>query len=373
MRNFEPLNLEALISSKNRDLMQATLQQAILDDLVEVDPDLIVACAEGRLPEPEYQQAMLDIAASPAALDMYLTLLQQQSVAGDPNSDFPEIARSVASLPSFPTAVSGQMAPQKRTLLRRLTLATCILVAFSGLLGAYRQQRQTIAAQRAELLDLQLLTRKASAIALAAQHGTGWLAGRLGPDLLRASLLQYSSSRGDADTTQRPLPGELQLWQKSITELRTSGDSARDADIEDAVRLLITLSFTVPNGFAGEDPAFTGVDRHFAPAEEAIQNLLKEFPADPKVLNLEAILLLAKADWCLGEQRAALETAGRQKLQQIISQHPLHDEALLNLALLAFRSESPSEAAPLLEQFVRQSQDKTLVETVQQVLRMMPK
>lgn len=386
MRNFDPLNLASLTSARKQDLLRESQLQAILDDPADVDPELIAACAEGRLSDTDHQKAMLEIASSPAALDMYLTLKQSQPVASAWMTEFPAIAQSVAALPSSTGAVAARTAPPTQVRSQRLALAACVLMALGSGLAMYTQQarlervrtqllaqQQEIAVQRTKLLDLQLLTRKASAMTLAAQQGMGWLAGRLGPDLLRASVLQYSGSRGAEDAAPQPLPAELDLWQKSIQELRSSGDSAKDADIEDAFRLLTTLSLTVsidPAADTGLSPE--EIDGHFAPAEQAIQKLLQEFPSDPKVLNLDAVLLLTKYDASDSEQRSVLQAAASEKLRHIVSQYPQHDEALLNLGLLALRSESGTMARPLLEQFISQSQDPALVETVRQILQMIP-
>lgn len=386
MRNFDPLNLASLTSARKQDLLRESQLQAILDDPADVDPELIAACAEGRLSDTDHQKAMLEIASSPAALDMYLTLKQSQPVASAWMTEFPAIAQSVAALPSSTGAVAARTAPPTQVRSQRLALAACVLMALGSGLAMYTQQarlervrtqllaqQQEIAAQRTKLLDLQLMTRKASAMTLAAQQGMGWLAGRLGPDLLRASVLQYSGSRGAEDAAPQPLPAELDLWQKSIQELRSSGDSAKDADIEDAFRLLTTLSLTVsidPAADTGLSPE--EIDGHFAPAEQAIQKLLQEFPSDPKVLNLDAVLLLTKYDASDSEQRSVLQAAASEKLRHIVSQYPQHDEALLNLGLLALRSESGTMARPLLEQFISQSQDPALVETVRQILQMIP-
>ncbi len=267
-----------------------------------------------------------------------------------------------------------------------LPVAACLLLAVGSGLVAWQQQvqleqarrqnqarQQQLAAKSSELLNLRVDIQKVSAMMLVAQKRTGWLAGRLSPELLRASVLQGSQSRSGEESDLQPLPSELDLWQKSIVELRSSGDATKEADIEDAVRILTTLSLNVPQDDSpSENPDMTKIDQHFAPAQQAIQQLMQNFPSDPKVLNLDAVLLLTKSTWAGQGEQGALRTAAAEKLQRIVSQFPQNDEALLNLCLLALSSEAPSDARPLLEQFTRQSTDPALVETVRQILPMIP-
>lgn len=365
MSSSDPLGMSRLSASKRRALWEEAWEKVIDSEQIdsEVDDELIAACASGLLDPAERDSILQRIYQSPSAIEKYLAARHMtESVLPQP-----QVSPAQPSPAEFLKDQKGSLF--KSSVLR--LVSTGLLVALlAGMLIWNQRLANSVATlsakdteQRRKLTELQLLTCKLEATLLAAQRGSAWVVGRINPGLVGVALLDVARDRGGAEESM-VVPRELdERWKQSVDELRSDSQIATAAEIEDALRLLTGLSLKV----FSEDADNREVNEHFQPATVLVEKLLQESPDDPRVLNLQAVLLLTKSVSIIGEERAALEKQAEEILKAVVARHPDFMEALLNLALLT-RNSDPEAARTLFEKFIQESGDPELSSTVRQYL-----
>lgn len=365
MSSSDPLGMSRLSASKRRELWEEAWEKVIDSEQIdsEVDDELIAACASGLLDPAERDSILQRIYQSPSAIEKYLAARHVTE------SVLPQSQVSPAQ-PSSAEFLKEQKVSLFRSSVLRLVSTGLLVALLAGMLIWNQRLANSVATlsakdteQRRKLTELQLLTCKLEATLLAAQRGSAWVVGRVNPGLVGVALLDVARDRGGAEESM-VVPRELdERWKQSVDELRSDSQQAIEAGIEDALRLLTGLSLKV----FSEDADNREVNEHFQPATVLVEKLLLESPDDPRVLNLQAVLLLTKSISIIGEERAALEKQAEEILKAVVARHPDFMEALLNLALLT-RNSDPETAKTLFEKFIQESDDPELSSTVRQYL-----
>ncbi|MFM7036578.1 MAG: hypothetical protein ACKO2L_02535 [Planctomycetaceae bacterium] len=370
MSSSDPLGMSGLSKSQRRELWEEAWEQVIDSEQIdskqidsEVDDETIAACASGLL-EPADRDAVLQrIYQSASAIEKYLAARHLTE------SVLPQSQVSPAQ-PSSAEFLQNQKGSLFRSSVLRLVSAGLLVALLAGILIRNQQLSNSLATlsakdseQQRKLTELQLLTCKLEATLLAAQRGSAWVVGRINPGLVGVALLEIARNRGGVEESLAVSRELDERWKQSVDELRSESQESTEAGIEDALRLLTGLSLKV----FSQDADNRDVNDHFQPATAAVDKLLLQSPDDPRVLNLQAVLLLTKSVSIIGEERAALEKQAEEILKAIVARHPDFMEALLNLALLT-RNSDPETARTLFEKFIQQSDDPELSAAVKQYL-----
>lgn len=350
-------------------LLERKWQEQVHHDESEVDIDLLAAYAEGRLSAKEELISQDMLAASPAAVEIFLSMREAYTRTLDAelrSSEIPETA-----------AAASQVSPAERSSPQNggrishwrssamYTTAACLLLAVisAGIAGNSLISSGKLASELATLqehlnrankslddetavrINQTLLENKELGITLAAERRAVFLAGRISPAMLMTTLQSKLIARGSEAESPENSAFRRQVAQrleKTINDLPANATHSRSVVNGIEIGMQQILSENLPG------------------CRQTLNTLKAEFPSEPAVANLEAVLLLATAENSTDSEAQLLFSEAGSILQDLTAKHPDFETGWLNLALLTEQQEGIEAARPFWEGCLSATQDEDL-------------
>ena len=175
----------------------------------------------------------------------------------------------------------------------------------------------------------------------------------ISPTMLKTATLTLASSRDVNEETQEEKDLRLGVGQRLRDTVQNW--SSQEADDEDRLQLLETAM----QQLLSDDQAS---------ADQTLALMKTRFPDQPDVRNLEAVILLTRAESALVADATRLQAQAETILREVTMNHRDYAAAWLNLALLTERTSDFNSARPLWNRFVAAERNPELRSVIEKRL-----
>ena len=361
------MNLEDALSDSRKSterwhvVLEKQWQDQVLNDDSEIDIDLLAACAEGRLSAEEESLAHEKMAASPAAVEIFLVMRREFNRSIDTVAPLATLPADLAPLP-FSKSTNEQVVslPHKRnfwpsTALLATAASLVFAVVSGGVAVTQRMSRSGLTTEIASLqeqltqvndslkdqtqirLNLSLLTEKELGVTLASERKPVFMAGRVSPAMLIKAIQSQAVAMGsetESATARAFRENVAKRLGGTIQEIGRvdANNGTLTQDIETAMQQILSDDLTG--------------------CQQTLNDLKTKAPNAPEVGNLEAVLILANAEDAVADDAKTMFAAAESILKNLTVKYPDYGTAWLNLALLIEESDGFEEARPFWEGYL---------------------